>query len=111
MLFTVILEFEGTNSVSQFTATDANEAFMEWMGGLNEPARYGLTRAQGIEIASTLADRLTEGIHQAPVALEGLRNVWCVATSTDREPTRFILLNIIATVGQDSQLPGPERRG
>jgi len=100
MLFTIILEFAGTNSVSQFSASGPNAAFQKWVQGLESPNNYALTSQQGRAVTKSLtAKRELRDGHQL-TQLRGLTNVWCVIAFAGRKPRRCVLLNIIATVGR-----------
>ena len=68
-LFTVVMEFEGTTSVSQVRADGPAEAVRHWLERLGSGTAYGLTRDQ--------ARRLREGFSgddYDPVPLQGLVN-------------------------------------
>ena len=95
MLFTIILEFEGTNSVSQFSASGPNAAFRKWVQGLENPKNYALTPQQARAVTKALADRgelqrrvndvlATDDRELAP--LHGLKNIWCVIAFAGRKP-------------------------
>jgi hypothetical protein len=109
MLFTIILEFEETNSVSQFSASGPNAALQKWVQGLENPKNYGLMPQQGRAVTKALAAEraLRRDVNEALgrnyrelVPLQGLTNVWCVTALAGRKPRKFVLLNIIATVGK-----------
>ena len=91
MLFTIILEFEGTTSVSQFSARSVGAAYRQWHHGLKDPRRYGLEANQAERLASAL---LFDGF-QRPTPLRSTKNVWCVSTHVNDS---YALLNFIATV-------------
>jgi hypothetical protein len=91
MLFTIILEFEGTTSVSQFSARDVGEVYRSWFQGLKNPSRYGLDANQSERLASAL---LSDDL-QPPTPLASTENVWCVSTHVDEN---YALLNFVATV-------------
>ncbi|HTC31918.1 MAG TPA: hypothetical protein VK724_01025 [Bryobacteraceae bacterium] len=109
MLFTIILEFEGTNSVSQFSAAGPSAAYQKWLKGLENPNKYGLTPQQGRAVIKALAAnralhrQVNEALgrnYRELVPLQGLTKVWCVTASAGRKPRKSVLLNIIATVGE-----------
>jgi hypothetical protein len=91
MLFTIILEFEGTTSVSQFSARNVGEAYRSWFQGLKDLSRYGLDANQAERLASALS---FDGL-QPPTALVSTENVWCISTHVDES---YALLNFVATV-------------
>jgi hypothetical protein len=105
-LFTVILEFEGTTSVSQVWASSPVYALDRWRDGLCDHGTYGLTGdqasrlAKSLELAKSLgneADAQAEsdgGPFPTPVAT--VENVWCTSTLT--EHNSLALLNIVETV-------------
>jgi hypothetical protein len=104
ILFTMILEFDGTNSVSQFLARDADAAYQKWLRGLSYRNRYGLDEKQAHNVAKALKENrdLHRNVNDALgvdddelTALRGLQNAWCVFTFAGRKP---ILLNVIATI-------------
>jgi hypothetical protein len=85
-LFTVILEFDGGTYISQFQATSAHSA-----------AAKHAARLIGNRQMSTLVNRrrLADALAvEQPVAIEGVRNVWCCSASVGE---RFALVNIVAT--------------
>lgn len=92
MLFTVILEFEGLNSVSQIDAADPDAAFRRWTEGLARPLGYGLDPKQAAALAKNI-----EGYkdRRKLTALEGMQNVWC---TTELVGKTSALFNIIGTV-------------
>jgi hypothetical protein len=106
LLFTIILEFEGTNSVSQHSASSPDAAFRKWARGLDTPIEYALTKDQAREVAEALSERETlhrEGDeilgkkdHLAQ-PLTGMKNAWCVTASAGKGRRKFVLVNIIAT--------------
>jgi hypothetical protein len=86
-LFTVLLEFDGGTYISQFHATSPHNAALKHAAHViaNKEMSSLVTRRR-------LADRLSL---ERPVAIEGVRNVWCCSASIGR---KFALVNIIATV-------------
>jgi hypothetical protein len=91
MLFTIILEFEGTTSVSQVSDQSVDEAYRVWLQGLRDPGRYGLNQKQAERLAAALS---FDGIQQ-PTPLASTRNVWCASTHVDEN---YALLNFVATL-------------
>jgi hypothetical protein len=89
-LFTVVMEFEGTTSVSQFKATNAEDALRLWLKGLRRADRHGLTAKQ----ASRLAAGSKSDEDVIPALLNGIKNVWCTTVLAGKG---MALLNIIAT--------------
>ena len=88
-LFTFVLEFDGGTYISQSSARSAGRAVAQYASDL--------VRNEAI---STLPIRrtLSQDLKAAhPVAIEGVRNVWCCSSSVSK---KFALLNIVATVGQ-----------
>jgi hypothetical protein len=87
-LFTVLLEFDGGTYVSQFRAASARTA-----------AAKHAAQLVGNKAISTLAirKRLAQDLlGDKPVAIEGVRNVWCCNASVGK---KFALVNIVRTVG------------
>jgi hypothetical protein len=90
-LFTVVMEFEGTTSVSQFQAANADDALRLWLKGLRKPGPYGLTAKQVSRLVR--GSESDEGM--IPALLDGIRSVWCTwVLAADKG---MALLNIIAT--------------
>jgi len=67
MLFTVILEFEGTTSVSQSSARNIGEAYRNWLQGLKDPVGFGLSVDQAERLASALSLRGCSHLHLLPL--------------------------------------------
>jgi hypothetical protein len=85
-LFTVVLEFDGGTYISQFQARSAHNAAAKHAAQLlgNKEMSTILTRRR-------LAERLSV---EQPVAIEGVRHVWCCSASIGK---KFALVNIVAT--------------
>ena len=95
MLFTIILEFEGTTSVSQFAGPSVDAAYRAWFEGLKDPGRYGLDPTQAERLAAALS---FDGL-QTPTRLASTANVWCTSTNVDEN---YALLNFVATLVPES---------
>ena len=95
MLFTIILEFEGTTSVSQFSGRSVDEAYRGWFQGLKDAGRYGLNPEQAERLAAALS---FDGI-RPPTPLASTKNVWCTSTHVDEN---YALLNFVATLATTS---------
>ena len=91
MLFSIVLEFEGTSSVSQYYGRNVSEAYRKWFQGLSDPGRYGLDRNQAKRLAAELS---YDGLRR-PTPLNSIVNVWCVTAWVDKS---YALLNLVATV-------------
>lgn len=89
-LYTVIMEFEGTTSISQKTAKTAVEALALWSDGLRQPEHYGLAPAS----ARRLFDSIREKHDMKPVNINGTANVWCTTVLAGEN---LALLNIVKT--------------
>jgi hypothetical protein len=85
-LFTVILEFDGGTYISQFHASSPQNAAMKHSAHL-----IGIKGMSTPSIRRRLADRLSS---EAPLAIEGIRRVWCCSASVGK---RLALVNIVAT--------------
>ena len=94
-LFTVIMEFEGTTSVSQFRTTSPRAGVKLWRAALTEWDAYGLTNMQRMRLRRGWDD---EG--STPVPLTGMENAWCQFVSTRGKGSA--LLNIIETKPNES---------
>ena len=92
-LFTIVMDFEGTTSVSQFHADSVEPAVRLWLSELALPLCFGLTPKQRKRLANGRRD-LDLGL--APVPLSGLSSAWCTGVSADGSGSA--LLNIIETV-------------
>lgn len=85
-LFTVILEFDGGTYISQFRASSPRDAAVKHadhvvrLNGMSTPRNRG-----------RLSGRLSV---ETPVAIEGVRKVWCCSASVGR---KLALVNIVAT--------------
>lgn len=100
MLFTIILEYEGTTSVSQVPGRSVDEAYRGWFQGLQDPGRYGLDPKQAEALTAALS---FDGI-QSPTPLAHSKNVWCISAHVDEN---LALLNFIATLaGNGSRVAG-----
>ena len=95
MFFTIILEFEGTTTVSQFSARNVGEAYRSWFQGLKAPGRYGLDANQAERLASALS---FDGL-RPPTPLASTENVWCTTAHAGK---KFALLNFVATLAATS---------
>ena len=85
-LFTVVLEFDGGTYISQFRSASVRAAV--------EKHAFQLIGNKGMSTLANrrrLADRLSV---DQPVAIEGIRNVWCCSASVGK---KFALVNIVAT--------------
>jgi len=85
-LFTVVLEFDGGTYISQFQARAAHNAAVKHTADL-----IGNKEMSTLANRRRLADRLSA---ERPVAIEGVRNVWCCSVSVGK---KFALVNIVAT--------------
>jgi len=105
MLYTVILEFDGLSSVSQFRASGPEGTLRRWAAGLQTLNKYGLSKPQAKSVARAIA--VARQLHSAVndalgvdeeelTPLRGMKNVWCMTASTSKK--KFVLLNIVATV-------------
>jgi hypothetical protein len=70
LLFTILMEFEGTTSASQVNAGSVDEALRLWADRLSEPGCYGLSGAAAHRLQIALGTDGMEGVN-------GLSNVWC----------------------------------
>ena len=95
MLFTIILEFEGTTSVSQFSGRSVHEAYRSWFRGLKDAGRFGLNVKQAERLSAALS---FEGL-QPPTPLASTKNVWCTSTHVDES---LALVNFVSTVAATS---------
>jgi hypothetical protein len=85
-LFTVVLEFGGGTYISQFKARSPHAAAVKHA-----------THLISIKDMSTPSDRrrLAGRLSlEEPIAIQGIRNVWCCTASVGR---KFALVNIVAT--------------
>ena len=91
-LFTVFLEFGGGTYVSQFRSSSPRSVAKKYA------AQLLINDALG---TSTLRKRLATVVSRdTPVAISGIRNVWCCSASLGK---KLALLNIVQT-SDDSRL-------
>lgn len=89
-LFTFVLEFDGGTYISQFRAPSARRAMAQYS------SRIVRNRAVPTALRKGLANALSV---EHPVAIEGMRNVWCCSASIGR---KLALLNVVATAQTQS---------
>ena len=103
VLFTVILDFDGVNSVSQYSELNPMQALRKWQHNLNNPVRYGLKPNQAKVLAKALEDESNEhadierllGRKSSLVGtVNEVTNVWCVWLSVGEKSA---VINIVAT--------------
>lgn len=85
-LFTVILEFDGGTYISQFQAVSSDDAAVKHADYL-----VGLTGMSTLSTRRRLANGL---LADRPVAIEGVRKVWCCSASVRG---KLALVNIVET--------------
>lgn len=90
-LYTVVLEFSGTTSVSQVRAASIQGAMSQWINKLSESDAYGLSEEAACQLHEALEAQ--EGIGVL-VPIEGLHSVWCVSALAGGE---LAVLNLIET--------------
>ena len=85
-LFILFLEFDGGTYISQFRGASVQDAV----------ARYPSRVVDNNAISTfSLRKRLAEALSpEEPVAIDGVRNVWCCSASVGK---KFALLNVVAT--------------
>ena len=89
-LYTLLLEYSGTTSVSQVHAHSPEKALLQWTVQLLEPKAYGLSKLAARNLKAAL-DR--QGGHSL-ASLDGLAKVWCTTTLVKEE---LALLHIVET--------------
>jgi len=98
-LFTVVMEFEGTTSISQVNARHPNDALMLWAAGLAASNAYGLSRSSARRLQSAIIEdanrAVSANIGDDPVKIDGVKNVWCKSVAV--EPKGLALFNIVKT--------------
>jgi hypothetical protein len=94
-LFTVIMDFEGTTSATQFRADFVQDALRLWLNDLSQPGIFGLTDLQRTRLAEGCADF---DLDLAPAPLQGLQSIWCSTVSA--QGGGIALLNIVETVNE-----------
>ena len=85
-LFTFVLEFDGGTYISQLRARSAARATAQFASDL-----ISNDEVSTLAVRRRLSEALTA---ENPVAIDGVRNVWCCSASIGR---RFALLNIVTT--------------
>jgi hypothetical protein len=100
-LFTIILEFDGVNSVSQVHATSPDEALQKWSERIGVPGEYGLKHDDATMLMKMIEEardshRRSEQIFSRNRSFVGplneVRNVWCLWLSMGN---RSALINIV----------------
>jgi hypothetical protein len=108
ILFTVILDFDGTNSVSQFYELGPEQAFQKWRQNLNDPVKYDLKPDRARVLAEALQNEWNEHVESElrrgaqrsfVLPVSEMTNVWCVWLSVGE---KCALINIIATSSSPS---------
>jgi hypothetical protein len=94
-LFTIIMDFEGTTSVSQFRAASPLRAAEMWLDTLTKPGAYGLTELQRSGLLDGGDVRLT---HEDLTPLDGLRSAWSFSVLSARKGMAH--LNVVETAGR-----------
>lgn len=92
MLYTVIADFEGTTSISQYQGRKPTEALQKWANSLDESDRYGFTTPQMNELRGAMKHRVWK-----PALIEGARNVWYESVLAGN---RLLELTIVQTSGR-----------
>lgn len=94
-LFTIVCEFRGGTYISQVRASDEHAAVKEWTALL---VRERPMKRASSYLAKSVVARSEE---YPPVALEGLRGVWCITGNCGGD---FMLADIIETASPISGL-------
>ena len=90
-LYTILLEFESTTSVSQFRAASSTEALELWSRHLGDGHRYGLSPVQAQSIASDWDAQFSA------CPLNDVLGVWC---HTVLAGASLALFNVVATADE-----------
>ena len=85
-LFTVVLQFDGGTYTSQFQETSVQNAAVKHAAHLVRDKKLSTLANR-----RRLADRLSM---EPPLAIEGVRNVWCCSAAVGR---KFARVFIVAT--------------
>jgi hypothetical protein len=83
-LFTVLLEFDGGTYIAQLRASSPRTAIAKYAAQLVDNSAVGRLPAR-----KRLAETLSV---EVPVAIEGMRKVWCCSASIGR---KLALVNIV----------------
>ena len=86
-LYTIVLDFDGGTYIRQERAADADTAVAVWEKRKSVRNFLGLRHTKG-----SLFD---EEVDRIPVALKGLRNVWCTSALVGE---KLALINVVKTV-------------
>ena len=92
-LFTIVMDFEGTTSVSQFRTTSVPLAVKLWLGELRKPKAYALTDRQRSRLLKGY-ERYDANFDLPPASL-GLQSAWCQTISAVDKG--IAVLNVIET--------------
>jgi hypothetical protein len=96
-LYTFVMEYRGGTYVSQIYAEDRVKAKDEWISHLD----YKQIRWLGLKSKTKLESEIK---NENPVALDGLKNVWCLVAWLYGY---MVLINFIET--SNSSTPRPRR--
>jgi len=91
MLYTIILEFEGTTSVRQLFGENVDDAYRKWVEGLTDSNAYGLSTGQAARLSAAISFEGFESL----TPLSSIINVWCTTVLVGKT---LALVNLIATV-------------
>lgn len=89
-LYTLLLEFSGTTSVSQVEALDPNEAFRLWTAKLEGTDAYGLSGHAARDLRAAIGRQDDHSI----VSIDGLTGVWCTTSLVNQD---LAILHVIET--------------
>lgn len=88
--FTVVMEFDGTTSVSQFVAKPAANALKLWLARLAEPNAFGLSRRSARLLQTAFVDDSSAEL----TTLKGVVGVWC---TTALAGDKLALIHLVKT--------------
>ena len=98
-LFTLVADYAGGTYISQCCASDARSAVMWWVDqGLQEISALRVDRRAKEKVRRELLSG-----EEQPVALAGIKGVWCAGVVSLRG--KLLLLNVVKTKGRANQRP------
>ena len=84
-LYTLICEYDGGTYIAQMSASSPKNAVLSWLGA----------RGSWKCIPKVVRHQIKAGLdHDLPVAIEGVRNVWCLSASSNKG---LVLINLVRT--------------
>ena len=87
-LFTLVLDYLGGTYIWQFRSDVLEEGIRQWAEGVSE---------NDLSILKLLRNDVKGLSEQPPVAVEGLKRIWCVSATSEQD--ELMLAHVIETSG------------